>query len=77
MPYAQEELKALVRNPREKLDVEIKQSIDPSTPEGIAKIAKACLALRNNDGGCRCGLYKCGLARCDKCANGRANSLPC
>lgn len=36
---------------REHLGVEIKQWLDPRRDEGKAKIAKACIALRNNDGG--------------------------
>ena len=41
----------LLANPRESLGVEIKQWLDPTRDEGKAKIAKACMALRNNDGG--------------------------
>jgi hypothetical protein len=41
----------LVAHPSEALNVEIKGWIDPSAPEGIAKIAKAALAIRNRDGG--------------------------
>lgn len=37
--------------PREGLAVELKQWIDPSTPEGTAKIVRACIALRNSNGG--------------------------
>jgi hypothetical protein len=37
--------------PRESFDLELKQWIDPRAPEGIAKIAKGCIALRNNNGG--------------------------
>jgi hypothetical protein len=47
-----QKLKQLIRNPRESLDIELKQWIDPATPEGRAKIAIACIALRNNNGGC-------------------------
>jgi Schlafen, AlbA_2 len=47
-----QELERLIQNPRESLSTELKQWIDPSTPEGICKIAKACIALRNNNGGC-------------------------
>jgi len=47
-----DELKAfLSRGATESLDLELKEWIDPSTPHGKSKIAKACLALRNNDGG--------------------------
>ncbi|WP_392531095.1 hypothetical protein [Nostoc sp. C117] len=49
--YNQDFLKNLVLNPSESLSVEIKRWIDPQSKEGIAKIAKACIALRNNDGG--------------------------
>lgn len=41
----------LLADPRESLGVEIKQWLDPQEDEGKAKIAKACIALRNNDGG--------------------------
>ena len=51
MAYDEKYLKALVDNPSERLAVEVKTWIDPGTPEGIAKIAKACIALRNNNGG--------------------------
>lgn len=51
MAYDEKYLKALVDNPGERLAVEVKTWIDPGTPEGIAKIAKACIALRNNNGG--------------------------
>lgn len=47
----EEELRRLLEHPTEALDVEVKQWIDPTSPEGIGKITKACLALRNNDGG--------------------------
>src|SRR5262249_46200596 len=33
------------------LDVELKAWLDPTSPEGIAKIARGCMALRNNNGG--------------------------
>ncbi|MBD2412174.1 hypothetical protein FACHB389_07400 [Nostoc calcicola FACHB-389] len=49
--YNQDFLNNLVLNPSESLSVEIKRWIDPQSKEGIAKIAKACIALRNNDGG--------------------------
>lgn len=51
MPYEEQYLKDLVKNPIETLSVELKTWIDPVVPEGIAKIAKACIALRNNNGG--------------------------
>jgi len=50
-PYSKEFLQSLVENPHETLQVEIKRWIDPDTPEGISKIVKACIAMRNNDGG--------------------------
>ncbi|MBV4457606.1 ATP-binding protein [Pseudomonas sp. COR58] len=37
--------------PRESLNIELKSWIDPSTPEGKAKIVKAAIALRNFNGG--------------------------
>ncbi|MBX3420626.1 MAG: putative DNA binding domain-containing protein [Pirellulaceae bacterium] len=47
-----DELKALlIQGATESLDLELKEWIDPNTPFGKSKIAKACLALRNNDGG--------------------------
>ncbi|MHC5822672.1 MAG: AlbA family DNA-binding domain-containing protein [Nostoc sp.] len=49
--YNQDFLNNLVLNPSESLSVEIKRWIDPQSKEGMAKIAKACIALRNNDGG--------------------------
>jgi hypothetical protein len=45
-------LAQLLRDPREAFDTELKRWIDPASPEGISKIAKACIALRNNNGGC-------------------------
>lgn len=41
----------LIQDPKESLSVELKQWIDPSSPAGVAKIARACFALRNNNGG--------------------------
>jgi hypothetical protein len=41
----------LVSQPSEGLNVEVKRWIDPDSPEGIAKIAKACLGIRNRNGG--------------------------
>jgi hypothetical protein len=52
MEFDQDQLRNLLRNPRESLDVEIKPWLDPTKPEDIAKIAKACIAFRNHDGGC-------------------------
>jgi hypothetical protein len=46
-----DDLRNLLLNPRETLDFELKEWIDPKQPEGKAKIARGCLALRNNDGG--------------------------
>jgi hypothetical protein len=40
-----------VTRPAEALNVEIKNWIDPTTPEGRAKIVRAALALRNRNGG--------------------------
>ena len=51
MASSEDDLRRLLASPRESLDLELKQWIDPTTPEGIAKIAKGCLALRNNNGG--------------------------
>ena len=41
----------LVARPVEALNVEIKNWINPDAPAGVAKIARAALALRNRDGG--------------------------
>ncbi len=46
-----DQLEYLLRTPGETLNVELKNWIDPTTPEGEAKIAKGCLALRNRNGG--------------------------
>src|ERR1700733_15945326 len=51
MPTPDEELRHLLAAPREGFDLELKQWIDPKAPDGIAKIAKGCIALRNNNGG--------------------------
>jgi Putative DNA-binding domain len=51
MAESEEDLKSLLADPHESLDLELKQWIDPSTNEGKAKIARACIALRNNNGG--------------------------
>ncbi|KEC71022.1 UNVERIFIED_ORG: hypothetical protein GGD51_006222 [Rhizobium esperanzae] len=48
---SQEVADRLVNAPSEGLNVEIKRWIDPTHPAGIAKIAIACMALRNRDGG--------------------------
>ena len=44
-------LQKLVDAPQERLGVELKPWILPTEHHGIAKIAKACIALRNNNGG--------------------------
>jgi len=44
-------IKNLVERPQESLSVEIKRWINPDTPEGIAKIVKGAIALRNFGGG--------------------------
>lgn len=41
----------LVNAPSEALNVEVKRWIDPAQPPGIAKVAIACMALYNRDGG--------------------------
>ena len=41
----------LVTSPSESLSLEMKDWIDPDYAEGIEKIVKAALAMRNNDGG--------------------------
>ena len=51
MAVQDEGLQRLLTDPSETLDVELKEWIDPTTSEGKAKIAKGCIALRNNNGG--------------------------
>jgi hypothetical protein len=51
MALSEGELRALLGNPSESLDIELKRWIDPATADGIAKIVKGCIALRNNNGG--------------------------
>lgn len=46
-----DDLRQLINNPKESLQVELKSWFDPQLPEGKSKIAKACIALFNNDGG--------------------------
>lgn len=41
----------LVNRPSESLSVELKRWIDPASPEGMSKIVRAVLALRNHGGG--------------------------
>ncbi|MBN1833887.1 MAG: putative DNA binding domain-containing protein [Deltaproteobacteria bacterium] len=41
----------IIERPNESLSVELKRWIDPDTQEGIAKIVKTTLALRNHGGG--------------------------
>lgn len=48
---SEERLGAMLSNPVEGLNREVKAWIDPSSPEGRAKIVTALLALRNRDGG--------------------------
>lgn len=47
----QKRIEDLIARPTESLNVEIKRWIDPETPNGEAKIARAALALRNRNGG--------------------------
>lgn len=51
MASSNDDLRSILAAPRESLDLELKPWIDPTAPEGIAKIAKGCMALRNNNGG--------------------------
>lgn len=44
-------LKEVVDRQTESLNIEFKRWIDPKSPEGISKIVKACIAMRNNNGG--------------------------
>ena len=51
MPINEDTLRELVINPSESLALELKNWISPNSHEGKAKIIKALLALRNNNGG--------------------------
>lgn len=51
MGLSEEELTNLLKSPRETMGSELKAWIDAQTDAGIAKIARGCLALRNNNGG--------------------------
>lgn len=51
MALSEQELLRLIQNPRETLDTELKEWIDPELPEGKAKIARGCIALFNANGG--------------------------
>jgi hypothetical protein len=51
MQTPQTRINDLVARPSEGLRVEIKSWIDPTEPEGIAKVVRACLAMRNQNGG--------------------------
>ena len=51
MALSRQDLEQLVQRPRESLDTGLKQWIDPATPAGRGIVARACLALRNNNGG--------------------------
>lgn len=44
-------IQELVERPSESLSVELKRWIDPASPEGISKIVRTVLALRNHGGG--------------------------
>lgn len=51
MEFKDEQIQSLVNNPTESLGVELKRWIDPSNDDGVVKLAKACIAMRNNNGG--------------------------
>lgn len=51
MAASEEYIQSLVDDLGEGLPVEVKNWIDPDTPEGQAKIVRACLAMRNHGGG--------------------------
>lgn len=51
MSVSDERIQRILENPRESLNVELKDWLDPSQPHGVAKIVKAAFALRNRDGG--------------------------
>lgn len=44
-------LQNLISRPTESLSIELKGWIDPNTPEGVDKIVKAAIAMRNHGGG--------------------------
>jgi hypothetical protein len=46
-----ERIQDLIERPSESLSIELKGWFDPDTPEGKAKIVRAAIAMRNNDGG--------------------------
>jgi hypothetical protein len=45
------DIQELVNQPSEKLSVELKNWIDPDSPDGIKTLVKAAIAMRNNNGG--------------------------
>jgi len=51
MRIDQKQVDELVTRPSEGLNVEVKSWIDPNAPDGMAKIVRAALALRNRNGG--------------------------
>lgn len=51
MRIDQSQIDELVARPSEGLNVEVKTWIDPDAPDGMAKIVRAALALRNRNGG--------------------------
>jgi len=46
-----QKIQELIQQPQESLSVELKSWIDPDQPDGIAKIVKTALAMRNHGGG--------------------------
>lgn len=51
MAVSDERIQQILANPRESLNVELEDWLDPSQPHGAAKIVKSAFALRNRDGG--------------------------
>jgi hypothetical protein len=51
MALSETELRELLVQPQESLGLELKGWIDPATDDGMAKLARGCIALRNNNGG--------------------------
>ena len=45
------DIQKLVMTPSESLTVELKNWISPDTDDGLAKMVKAAIAMRNNNGG--------------------------
>jgi hypothetical protein len=49
--FSKEEIQKIIKNPHESLAIELKDWLNPDIPSDKAKIIKAAIAMRNNDGG--------------------------